>query len=656
MMFRKISFCLSALALAVAPSFGAETDSWRCLPKQTVGAFRIHNTQQIYEALKNKTQLGATLFRDDRIDAIKKLMKESDPAAWDQANAQLAEYNLSVDHLMKLATAKFGLGVLMEKHAQPDRTDPLMLAVMWVETEPDLMSRLMAAFEKGWQENQGGADQPIRKDIDLGGTRVIHLINNQKRSSFQVEFDDGNKGGGAVPPRGQAQVEIAEQQNDQSHFLMTQSKGKLLMAMTLPNNSAYAAKLRQADKPIDWSSVSGETKLKQVFGRFLKAHDGDGEADGFAAKVKATPGLEKAMPTGTVWMEGYLQVAPFVQMAEKARPGLVDQLGIGRMGMMGTRTVMRDRTFDTGGFIALPAPHQGLMKAMTSGRSVAAAPSWLTSDVAYYGHLELDLGKVYTSVGQLDVGGNVQLLGASVVVEGLAATLAKTDFASVLSALGSRHGLVIYGAKTQQEMAMAQNRLALVWNVEKAKVWEDIFANVKKQRDNQEKAQQQNNGQAAPGQNLPVRVVEKAKYKVMVFENPQGGPAPSLYLGQGHLIMAVSDIAAERVLDAIASPPKGDKALVNSPLYKAAVKQLPVEEGMALSYTNIESMSGDPIRLALDMLRQEWANAANEDPAVRNIKDVRPTKQERQGAIGASAAQTNLNKHGKVERSLRQMP
>ena len=121
--------------------------------------------------------------------------------------------------------------------------------------------------------------------------------------------------------------------------------------------------------------------------------------------------------------------------------------------------------------------------------------------------------------------------------------------------------------------------------------------------------------------------------------------------------MAASDLAAERILGAIASPPKGDKALVNSPLYKAAVKQLPVEEGMALSYTNAESMSGDPIRLALDMLRQEWANAAdNQDPAVRILKDILPTNQELQGAFGASAAQTYVNNDGIVYRSIWQMP
>ena len=74
----KFSCFAIVLAFAATQTQAQQATPWGSLPKATVGALRIQNTQKIVDSLRDKTKLGAMLFSKERI-AIREMARVVKP-------------------------------------------------------------------------------------------------------------------------------------------------------------------------------------------------------------------------------------------------------------------------------------------------------------------------------------------------------------------------------------------------------------------------------------------------------------------------------------------------------------------------------------------------------------------------------------------------
>lgn len=613
----------SAAFLATAKADEAKP-SWACLPEDTFALLRIPAGNKVAEALRDKTKIGNVLFDPARIDKIKQAMAKDESEDFEQFTKNLARYDLKLDDLTRLFHGEAGAGLLL-----PPGDPKLLAMVAWLEPDHDLTGRLLAALDKVLEENQE-TELVRRKDIELAGQKVIHLIITPPKA------EDGDDEEQDAQQPGQLKLQLGLKNAFSTlkfDVLLTKKEGRLLMALGM------AIPTGDADR--DEAIKAARERLKDLFARFLVAHD-EGE-EGPKLKYLEAAGVRDALPSGLPLVEMMFDFRPLMKMASEsgAKEGkaLLKGLGIDELGVLAYRTTFERSLLRSGMFLAAPSPRSGLFGQLADGRTLTGKPpAWVPADMLAFGQFAIDLGKVYDRIKDLvaDLGENQNTFDT---VEVQIKQFLGTDLSSLLSSLGNQHSMITLPPKKtggNDDDAAATGSNVFVWKLTDEAVWKRVLqtAAVLMQKD----------------------TVEEQGFQGIRYD--QGQVRFGVFVGRGHLIAGGgSGDAIETILAAVRNPPTGSSSLAGSKLLEKCNELLPPKPCLAWSVSDL-NLYGKTLRKTLLGL-MDYLAAVNEDadqPAIDLMRSLIPSEDELDGALGVAAASMWADDRGLSQRSVSELP
>jgi len=689
---RPVAALLVLTALLGRGSLAADAPrpSSQCLPDDAVLLARIPNGRAFFDALRQRTQLGAAILSEDRFNRVMKVVKEEGGKEWEEVVKQLEKYQLKLEDLPRLFDGELGFGLVAQPRGE---RAPLFVGLTWAEPSGDLADRMFAALEKIIDEQKQEEHATTRVDVDLAGNKVIHLTIPSVGldvDSSAFAFPAGKvPSGEELEKWNEARRKAFENAKrvvvDQSHILLTRIGNRVLMANTFPQSDAEVrAALHDKDKKADLATLTGAEEVRGVFSRFLAAH-AIASSGGMMDRVMATPGLAAALPGGLPLVEILGDPQPLLKLVAGMDPNVekvLKALAIDRIGPLALRSALDAGALRTGFFVSAPEPRTGLLTILDQPRLDPEPPAWVPSSVIGYTHLSLDLGKTYAQIRDLVISefGDEAKQGFA-MIEQQVASATKSDLPTLLSSLGHQHSMVSFPAKMAEPAVPLvagpvvvplgpSSREGVVWQVKNEEAFKRLM--------------QLGAGFGALSGGA-VKGAEEQGF-VGLRLNLQGVLEGGVFVGRGYLLLGIGPDVVEPLMATVRNPPEGDAALRSSPLMTRGNALLTPEAGILYSLNDhnrsIKSWRQSVVSLLETFISQAnggvlgipgtAALGADEQPAeldaaekaelartkalMEKIKGLLPTDEELEGVLGVGVGQAVVNQHGLLFRGAIELP
>ena len=647
-----------------AEEAGPVRPTWECLPEDTVGFVRVPGGRAFVDALEKRTKLGGVLFSPERARLRRERWEEiaaknpDDPAFW----KSLQTYGLEADDFSHCFDGEAGAAVLAPGLAE----GRMAMLVAWMEPGEAPAERMLAGLARRLAEFVDEAveqGRPARRtDLEMGGRPVtwVRLPLERKNGDQQDGKDDAAAAGSAGSPLGTL------------HLLATRFGGRLVAAVAVVarRGAVNLAMNGGAERGLSIDMAAGDTadgesdeqaaaaaeraadEVGRIFERFLTAHTSAEDAP--LGGVLDTAGVRDALPEGVPLVEAVVRPVGFGAAVAGTPPNdALAPYGLDTLGPFVWRQTLDGTTWRSNLFLSLPAPRHGFARLLDEASDPAEVPSFVSREPAGFLRASLDLGRAYTLAREAILGGEEPPPGSGFgVAETQALALAGMELPALLSALGTRHVLVLYPARVDlvaermRSLAAAEGRrpptpnpnetpFALVWQIADEAPFQRLLRLVP----------------ATAGE-----AREEQGFRMLRL------PSVAVALGQKHLVLAVGDGVAEKTLAAIRTPPPADAALADSPADRRARELVPPEPAGLYGvsdHTRGGGWIGYVVRLA-SALRAGGppGRPATDDDveAARTAAAMLPSAAEIEGTLGASTVLWRSTGEGILMRSATELP
>jgi len=640
---------------AVAPAAAADLrPSWECLPEQTGIVLRMPQPAAFLEAMRTRTKFGAVALAEPRVEGLWNLFLEqarrgSESTNLDALDEVLAKYDLKKEDLPAALGGDLGAGFVFRR--RDDGLPPLVTMLLWLEPGADVATRLVAAAQQRLGEDieKDETGTTRRIDVQLAGRDVLWMVEPVMGidpdalaiDELGVDADDE----AAVEKR------LAELQDrirnaklvktGVTHAFLARLGGRLLVGQTLPTTAVGERPAAGAPGDAD----GGEELAKEVFERFLAAHDGDDRSP--LADMAALPGMAASLPAGLVALDVFVDPRVLLEVgADEGMRGRLESVGLGGVGPIGWRQTLDGGLFRSGAFVSLATPRAGLMRILDQDCDASEVPPFVTRDAIDISQISLDLGKAYETVKEFAAAeGGEEAGNLFMAVEMQAQGWLGVEVPRLLSSLGTRHWIVSYPPRVAEALAEARrardgaaqarqvaDRVAVVWRIAD----EEPFARILQRL------------AGAVGGELQ----EEQGFRGVRI--PDG---PSIYVGRDHLVLAVGGDSLEQTLAAIRNPPAGDSSLRESDVPRRAAEMLPLDPARMFGISDSSRAGG-----SLGMLRDMVAALVPEDVEepyrefLAGAQKLLPTSAEMEGMFGVGATTLRGTAEGVSLQTVWEMP
>jgi len=652
---------LIAVVLASVSPVRAEgpRPSWACLPADTSLLVRIPDAAAFTAAVRGSTRFGAVALAAERLEKVWPLVVQFSEwssagvegaqslAAWQES---LAKYGLTMADFTAAFQADLGAGLVVRRR---EGLPPLVMVLAWAEPGEEASKRLLAAVKQRLGEIADAGDQPAAKRIDLemaGHEVVSAVVPVMGIDMSQVDLEglpgEDAEGDGPDPAR---QAAIRERlkaarpvQTGESHLFHALLGGRFLYASTLSGGRGGPA--------ADPEAVGGGEEARKIFASFLAAHAGDGESP--IARVLEEPALAAALPAGLPLVEAVF--VPRGLVAAVAAGGAETDAQLARLGLDDVGGVAWRQTLDDGRWrstiaATLPAPRHGLLAMLDQRCDGCDVPVFVTREVVDFAQISLDLGKAFSGVREvlLADGTSEQLTNMFAVADVQSTTWLGADVATVLSGLGSRHWFLSFPprigpavAEAREAVAAGNTRVDLPMTDNLAAVWEVA--------------------DEAPILKLLGRFAPAAGGQLQEEQGFRGLRLPggaAVYVGRGHLVLAVGEGTLDKVLAAIRNPPGGDVSWRESEAIRRvrALVDMPPARMFGISDSSQTGGGLGSLREFLASLQPDDVPADARDLLAAGQK-LLPTADEMRGMFGVGGTVMRMTDDGLVLESVWEMP
>lgn len=642
--------------VAAAPALAADPrPSWECLPEQTGIVLRMPQPAAFLAAMRSRTKFGAVALSEQRTEGLWNLILEQvrrGPAGTDldALDETLAKYGLKKEDLPAALAGDLGAGFVFRR--RDEGLPPLVTMLLWLEPGAEVATRLVAAAQQRLGEDiendETGTTRRI--DVQLAGHDVLWMVEPVMGiDPDALAIDDLG-----VDADDEAAVEkrLAELQDrirnaklvktGVTHAFLARLGGRLLVGQTLPAAPGVAER-PAAGGPVD--ADGGEELAREVFERFLAAHDGDGRSP--LADMAALPGMAAALPAGLVALDVFVEPRVLLEVAaDEAMRGRLEAVGLGGIGPIGWRQTLDGGLFRSGAFASLAAPRGGLMRILDQDCDASEVPPFVTRDAIDISQISLDLGRAYETVKEFAVAeGGEEAGNLFMAVEMQAQGWLGVEVPRLLSSLGTRHWIVSYPPRVAEALAEARrardgaaqarqvaDRVAVVWRIAD----EEPFARILQRL------------AGAVGGELQ----EEQGFRGVRI--PDG---PAIYVGRDHLVLAVGGDSLEQTLAAIRNPPAGESSFRESEVPRRAAEMLPLEPARMFGISDSSRAGG-----SLGTLRDMVAALLPEDVEERyreflaGGQKLLPTSADMEGMFGVGATTLRGTPEGVSLQTVWEMP
>jgi hypothetical protein len=607
---------LLATVSFVAAVGAAERPTSQTLPDETLAVVRLPNLKGAYDAFKTRTKLGAVLFEQKRIDAVKEYIAEESKSDLDEISAQLVKLGLSFDDILGIFAGEVGYAATAANHEDK----PRYVGLLWAECGEKTAEKWLAALDKALENEADGVGKPTREDIELAGVKVRRLRMPLVETTVTEE-------------KGKDEVKKASKVTGHVQLLIGRREGKLLAAHTLV--AKVAGEDDDDPKQAEKAEATDREHATAVFARFLEAQGGSGE--GFVERKMQTPGLAEALPDGEGIVEALVDIPAVVKLTDTEENAeamkTVKALALDTLGPLAYRMTLDGTAMRSGLFLSAPSPRNGLVKLIEQTPLPSKADDWVSGDVVGYQHLSLDLGAAYKLITDL-VRRHVPKGEESVAgLEEQAKQFLQVDPTTLLASLGSKHTIVSFlpekkeaGAPAEDETT--QNAMAIVWKLGDEALWKRLM------------------GMAAL---LGAKeVAEERGFNGL--RHDKDGFHGGWFIGDGKMILGMGKGVTEKTLAMLRTPPKADASLAGSPIAARAAELIPPQDSITYDLTNGPSIMKFAYQAAIEQVD------ASPDSKLKKLKPVFPSEKELEGAIGVSVSVTTIGDAGLTHRSVSDLP
>jgi len=632
-----VSGALFSGAAPFSSRTAAQEPAWHALPEGTMAAIRVPNARTFYEAIKTRTKLGTVLLDDRRLEALQKIVLRDAEANWERLVSRLAKLGLTPDDLMSMAGGEIGYAATT---TQGD--DPLYVGLGWADCGEAMGNRLLAAVGKYLEQSQNDRFPMTREQVELAGVQAEHVIipllgpkHGKADLSVTFKFAEGPDVDGALKPAPGPAKEDLNVVLGRLHVILGRRGGELLAAHTI------APEPEVGNKKVDPSRVVDA--VRGTFARFAEGHSGGG--DDFVRRRMQSPGLATALPEGVPLVE-VVADAPTVLDALKAGAGAVNggtskddfqrilqAIGFDKLGPIAYRTSLDGNVLRSGFFASLPQPRTAVAALVDQTPLPPEPADWVAADVIAYQHLSFDLGAAYKLgadlVRKLSVEGDGAVAAAEAQVKGFFGV----DPVTLLGSLGRTHTVLTFTPAAEAavgpgEEEIASTALAVVWRITDQPLWERLLQK---------------------GAEISARpIVLEQSFSGLRFDD--GKTHHGWFIGDGYMVAATGKGVAERTLSMLRNPPRGEGALVGSPIGRKGAELLPRDEAVAFELTD-----GPAMFKYFNVGIKKWFDEGNDDEG-RRLKEIWPTDKELDGAVGVGVAAVTIDRNGVTYRSAAEMP
>lgn len=653
----RAALCLCVIA--TTPALAAELrPTWECLPADTAAMVRLPRPAEFLDAIRTRTRFGAVALTEPRLEGAWKLLLDASRAASDDDAAsdpveRLARLGLTPDDVRACFRGDMGLAlVLRDREGRP----PLTVAVGWLEPGADTATRLVEAWRKQVADRNaaGEVDAPRRIDLELAGHEVtwfVEPVMTFDPSALGMDELAGDADEKALEKRLE---EIRTRVRDaklvkigQTHTLLARLDGRLLVAVTMPSGLAMPA---EGDDR-DLEAESGTDEVRALVERLLADHQAASESP--LADALRLPEMKRTLPDGIPLVDVFVDPRPLIRSLaagdqQDRMRGLLDDVGLGAMGPLAWRQALDDGRYESGMFLSLPVPRQGLMRMLDQPCDTMEIPSFVTREAIDVTQISLDLGAAYETAKEVVVGqGGPETANLVTAIEMQARGWLGVELPKMLSSFGTRHWIVSYPprladavAETRQAGAgdddvsgrQVVDRVAIVWRIDDESPFVAMLQRVAGMAGGELQEEQGFRG----------------------FRMPDG---PAVFMGQGHVVVAIGDDSLEKTLAAIRNPPAGEASLRESDVLRRAGELLPLDAARMVGVSDSTRSAG-----TLGMLRDLTAamTPADVEEGSRDLlttfQNLLPTAAEMEGMFGVGATTLHADDDGVAFRSAWEMP
>lgn len=640
--------------LAAARSTAADLrPSWECLPEQTGVVVRMPQPAAFLAALRSQTKFGAVGLSEQRLEGLWSLMLEqahsgAGGADLDALEETLAKYDLKKEDLSAAVGRDLGAAFVFRRR---EGGDPLVTMLVWLEPGEEVATRLVAAAQKRLGEDIETDDTGTtrRIDVQMAGHDVLWMV----EPVLGIDPDALTADGLGVDANDEEAVEkrLAELQNrirnaklvktGVTHAFLARLGGRLLVGQTLPAGGVG----QRPDGEAAVDADGGEELAREVFERFLAAHDGDGPAP--LADMAALPGMAATLPAGLTALDVFVDPRVILDVAADGdvRRSL-ESIGLARLGPIGWRQALDGGLFRSGAFVSMPAPRGGLMRIFDQECDASEVPPFVTRDAIDVSQISLDLGKAYETIKEFAVAERgEETANLIMAVEMQAQGWLGVEIPRLLSSLGTRHWIVSYPPRVAEALAEARkardgatqarqvaDRVAVVWRVAD----EEPFARILQRL---------------------AEAIGRELQEEQGFRGVRIPDGPAIYLGRDHLVLAVGGDSLEQTLSAIRNPPAGDSSFRESDVPRRAAEMLPLGPARIFGISDSARAGG-----SLGVLRDMVAALLPEDveESYRDLlvgaQKLLPTAAEMEGMFGIGATTLRTSDEGVSFQTVWEMP
>lgn len=644
-----LALVAAASALAADPR-----PSWECLPEQTGIVLRMPQPAAFLAAMRSRTKFGAVALSEQRTEGLwglilKQVRRGPAGTDLDALDETLAKYDLKKEDLPAALAGDLGAGFVFRR--RDEGLPPLVTMLLWLEPGAEVATRLVAAAQQRLGEDieKDETGTTRRIDVQLAGHDVLWMVEPVMGiDPDALAIDDLG-----VDADDEAAVEkrLAELQDrirnaklvktGVTHAFLARLGGRLLVGQTLP--ATGVAERPAAGGPVD--ADGGEELAREVFERFLAAHDGDGRSP--LVDMAALPGMAAALPAGLVALDVFVEPRVLLEVAaDEAMRGRLEAVGLGGIGPIGWRQTLDGGLFRSGAFASLAAPREGLMRILDQDCDASEVPPFVTRDAIDISQISLDLGRAYETVKEFAVAeGGEEAGNLFMAVEMQAQGWLGVEVPRLLSSLGTRHWIVSYPPRVAEALAEARrardgaaqarqvaDRVAVVWRIAD----EEPFARILQRL------------AGAVGGELQ----EEQGFRGVRI--PDG---PSIYVGRDHLVLAVGGDSLEQTLAAIRNPPAGDSSFRESEVPRRAAEMLPLEPARMFGISD-SSRAGGSLGTLRDMVAALMPEDVEEPyrEFLAGVQKLLPTSADMEGMFGVGATTLRGTPEGVSLQTVWEMP
>jgi hypothetical protein len=229
--------------------------------------------------------------------------------------------------------------------------------------------------------------------------------------------------------------------------------------------------------------------------------------------------------------------------------------------------------------------------------------------------------------------------------------LLQADLSTLLSSLGARHVFLQFASGKQkidfgdEEVEVSADRLAIVWELTDADLWQRIFAVI------------------ATSPMLPgvAKLDEEQGFTSLrpAEQDELMNPTVGLFLGKGLLVLTIGPNVAEALLASINNPPEGEAAFRNGKVMQRMQELQPLEPCIMFQAGDVGEGFERSVTAMMDMLMLgvSLASPHSEEVGLRKgVRELMPTTQQFKGMLGISGGTAIVNEHGLVISSILELP